>query len=75
MSTKKQFLKDLWSQTVKELVKARRKLRDELYAAKMKHAVKGLKQTHSLRDIKRKIARINTILTVKIKTSYGNNRK
>ncbi len=75
MSTRKQFMKDLWSQTVKELVKARTKLRDELYAARMKHAVKGLKQTHSLRTLRRKIARINTVLTVKIKSNYGNSMK
>ncbi len=60
---------------MKELVKARTKLRDELYTAKMKHAMKGLKQTHSLRDLRKKIARINTVLTIKVKASYGNNMK
>lgn len=72
MKGRKEFMKDLWSKTVKELVKARRKLQDELYALRMKHAMKGLKQTHSLKDLRRKIARINTILTAKIKENYGN---
>jgi ribosomal protein L29 len=60
---------------VKELIKARRKLKDELYTVKMKHAMKGLKQTHGLRELRRKIARINTVLTVKVKENYGNNMK
>lgn len=56
-------------------MKSRRKLQDELYALKMKHAMKGLKQTHSLKDLKKKIARINTVLTVKISENYGNSVK
>ena len=75
MKGRKEFMKDLWSKAVKELVKSRRKLQDELYALKMKHAMKGLKQTHSLKDQKKKIARINTVLTVKISENYGNSMK
>ena len=75
MSTRKQFMKDLWSQTVRELVKARRKMKDELYTAKMKHAMKGLKQTHTLKELRRKIAKINTVLTIKIQENYGNSMK
>lgn len=68
-------MKDLGTKTVKELVKSRKKLRDELYGLQMKHAMKGLKQTHELKVLRKKIARINTVLTSKIAHEYGNNMK
>jgi len=75
MAKRKDYMKDLWSKTLKELVKARKKFRDELFALRMKNSVKGLKQTHQIKDVRKKIARINTVLTSKIKVSYGNSVK
>jgi ribosomal protein L29 len=45
-----------------------------LYELKMKNAIKGLKETHKLWDIRVKIARINTVLTRKIQEDHGNHR-
>jgi len=71
---KTSYLKELVDKTVKELVALRRKLRWELHALKMKHAMKGLKETHKIKEARRKLARIATILTLKIKQNYGNDR-
>ena len=66
-------MKELAWLSVKELVKMRKKLKEELFSLKSKNAVKALKQTHNIGDLKVKIARINTVLTLKIKENYGNN--
>ncbi len=69
------FMKDLHDKTIKELVLMRRELKKELYSYKMKNAIKGLKETHKIGDVRVKIARVNTVLTHKIKEQHGGNRK
>lgn len=68
------YVKNLLEKSVKELVDERRKLSWELFSLKMKHSSKGLKETNKLKDLRRKISRINTILTSKIRENNGNNR-
>ena len=76
MAEKKKSSKNKFAElSVKELVQNRTKLRQELYELKMKNAIKWLKQTHQITQIRRNIARINTFLTSKIKEKYGNNMK
>jgi len=69
------FMKDLHDKTIKELILMRRTLKKELYSYRMKNAIKGLKETHKIGDVRVKIARINTVLTHKIKEQNGGNRK
>lgn len=66
MKGKWQYLKELRELTPKNLVDERSKLQKEVYDAKMKHAVRGLKQTHQIGVAKKKIARINTVLKSKV---------
>ncbi|HCB51840.1 TPA: 50S ribosomal protein L29 [Patescibacteria group bacterium] len=68
-------MKDISSKSVKELVEMRKKLKREAFELKAKNAIRGLKETHKIGDIKVSIARINTLLTHKIKENYGNNMK
>ena len=75
MKGKAVFMKDLHDKTVKELVLMRRTLKKELYSYRMKNAIKWLKETHKIGDVRVKIARINTVLTLKIKEQNGGNRK
>jgi ribosomal protein L29 len=53
----------------------RKQLKKELYTLKMKNAIKGLKETHKLWDLKIKIARINTVLTRKVQEAHGDHLK
>lgn len=69
---KTSFTKDLATKSVKELVQTRTKLNKELHWFKMKHAIKWLKQTHQIKETRKNVARVNTILTSKIKEKYGN---
>lgn len=75
MKWKALFMKELSSKSVKELVDMRRKMKKELFELNSKNAVRGLKETHKIGDTKLKIARINTLLSLKIKENYGNNMK
>ncbi len=59
-------MKDLREKSPKELVAMRKKLKDELFALKMKNAIRGLKETHKLGELRIQIARINTVLSAKI---------
>jgi len=68
-------MKDISSKSVKELVEMRKKMKKDLFELKAKNAIRGLKETHKIGDIKIGIARINTLLTHKIKENYGNNMK
>ena len=74
MKGKELFMKELSEKTIKELVQMRQKLKRDLYDLKMKNAIKGLKETHKLWDLKVKIARTNTVLTRKIQEN-GNHMK
>lgn len=60
------FMKELSSKSVKELVALRRKLKQELFALRMKNSVRALKETHRIGDLRVKIARINTVLHSKV---------
>ncbi|MFA6256163.1 MAG: 50S ribosomal protein L29 [Candidatus Absconditabacterales bacterium] len=75
MAKKTSFIAELQDKTIKELVQMRRTFKQELYAYKMKNAIKGFKETHKIGDTKIKIARINTVLTHKIKEQHGGNMK
>lgn len=75
MKWKALFIKELSSKSVKELVDMRRKMKKELFELNAKNVMRGLKETHKIWDTKVKIARINTLLSLKIKENYGNNRK
>ena len=66
MKGKKMFMDELNNKTPKELVSMRKKMKDELFKLKMKNAIRGLKETHLLWDLRVKIARINTVLKFKL---------
>ncbi len=69
------FMKDLHDKSIKELIQMRKEFKKELYAYRMKNAIKGLKETHKIWDVRVKIARINTVLTHKNKAQNGGNMK
>ncbi len=75
MKGKGVYMKQINEKSVKELVSERKKMKKELYNLKMKNAIKWLKETHKIWNIKVKIARINTVLKFKISENYGNNMK
>lgn len=75
MKGKGLFMQELSEKTIKELVQMRKQLKKELYDLKMKNAIRGLKETHKLGDLKIKIARIHTVLTHKTQKAHGNNLK
>jgi large subunit ribosomal protein L29 len=62
----KSFMNDIREKSPKELVAMRKKLKDELFALKMKNAIRGLKETHKVGELKIQIARINTVLHSKL---------
>jgi len=68
--TKKLFADKLRDLSVKELVEKRKELRKQLYQLKMQHQMRALKQTHLLKLVRRNIARVNTVLTEKIRENY-----
>ncbi len=75
MAKKVSFVAELQDKTIKELVLMRRDVQKELYAYRMKNAIKWLKETHKIGDLRVKVARINTVLTHKIKEQHGGNMK
>ena len=75
MKEKVNFMNELQDKTIKELVQMRRVCKQELHSYKMKNAIRGLKETHKIGDVKVKIARINTVLTHKNKAQNGGNMK
>jgi len=60
------YMQKINDMTVKELVSERAKLKKELFELKMKNAIRGLKETHKIWDLKVKVARINTVLKSKL---------
>jgi ribosomal protein L29 len=66
MKGTKSFMNDIRGKSPKELVAMRKKLKDELFSLKMKNAIRGLKETHQIGDVRIKIARINTVLKSKL---------
>ncbi len=75
MAKKVSFMTELQDKTIKELVQMRRTFKQELYSYKMKNAIRWLKETHKIGDVRVKIARINTVLTHKITQQHGHNMK
>jgi large subunit ribosomal protein L29 len=73
--TKKLFADQLRKLSVKELVEKRKELRKQLHQLKMQHQMGALKQTHLLPLVRRNIARVNTVLTEKIKENYPGQSK
>jgi large subunit ribosomal protein L29 len=65
MSVTQMLSKDLLEKSLKELVSLRRDLKKQLFDARMKNALKSLKETHTISVLKKNIARINTALTSK----------
>lgn len=51
---------------IKDLISERKKLKKELFDLKMKNAIRWLKETHKIWDVKVQIARINTVLKSKL---------
>ena len=60
------YMQKINDMTVKELVSERVKLKKELFELKMKNAIRGLKETHKIWDLRVKVARINTVLKSKL---------
>jgi len=60
------YMQKINDMTVKELVSERGKLKKELFELKMKNAIRWLKETHKIWDLKVQIARINTVLKSKL---------
>ena len=52
MKGSKIFMEELRSKTPKELVAMRKELKNELFKLKMKNAIRGLKETHLLGNIR-----------------------
>jgi large subunit ribosomal protein L29 len=65
MSVTQISFKDLADKSCKDLVVLRRSLKKELFDARMKNALKSLKETHTISVLRKNIARINTALTSK----------
>ncbi|GHV23150.1 hypothetical protein FACS189428_6270 [Clostridia bacterium] len=62
----KSFMNEITEKSPKDLVAMRKKLKNELFALKMKNQIRGLKETHQLGEIRVQIARINTVLHSKL---------
>lgn len=73
--SRKTYLNDLLSLSVKDLVEKRKELRKELFDLKMQNLTGALKKVSDIRLTRRNIARINTILSHKIATTYGSSVK
>ncbi|AKH32844.1 50S ribosomal protein L29 [candidate division SR1 bacterium Aalborg_AAW-1] len=73
--SRKTYLKDLISLSVKDLVQKRKELKKELFDLKMKNLTGALKKVSDVRSARRNIARINTVLSHKIATLYGSSVK
>ncbi len=75
MKGKEKFIKDISGKSVKELVELRRDLREKRFKLKSKHAMKALTKTSEISKLTKDIARVSTVLTLKIQENYGGNRK
>lgn len=69
------FLKELADKSIKELVVAKKDMQKALFTAKMKNVAGSLKNTSDIRKMRRNIARINTLLSHKITSTYGSTMK
>ena len=73
--SRKTYLNDLLSLSVKDLVEKRKELRKELFDLKIQNLTGALKKVSDIRLTRRNIARINIILSHKIATTYGSSVK
>ena len=73
--SRKTYLKDLNSLSVKDLVQKRKELQKELFDSKMKNLTGSLKKVSDIKLTRRNIARVNTFLSHKIATTYGSSMK
>lgn len=62
-------LSEIKELTPQELVTRRRELRHEQFNLRMQQASGQLERPHLLRDLRKEIARIETVLTAKTQTS------
>lgn len=69
-----EYLKKLQKMSIKDLVAERNKLKKKLFDLKMKNSVRWLKETHKIWEEKIKIARVNTVLKIKLMEKDGDNR-
>src|SRR4051812_6420852 len=60
-------LESLKNQSVGELIKLSRKLKDELFQLKFQHTTQQLKTPHKLRELRRDIARAKMVTAHKVK--------
>lgn len=71
---KKEF-NELLEKTIKNLVNERKNSKLELYNLRIKNNMRALKQTHKIKIEKKKIAMINTALSIKLKNKDDNNKQ
>ena len=48
---------------IKDLINKRNQLRKEIFEAKIKNATRSLKQTHTIRSMKKELAQVSTLLS------------
>ncbi|UFX82781.1 50S ribosomal protein L29 [Candidatus Absconditicoccus praedator] len=59
-------MNEIMQKNVKELVAQRNKLKKELFDLRIKNSMRGLTQTHKIKQTRRNIARVNTALHHKL---------
>ena len=55
--------KSLSDLNIKDLINKRNQLRKEIFEAKIKNATRSLKQTHTIKSMKKELARVSTLLS------------
>lgn len=55
--------KSLSDLSIKDLVNKRNQLRKEIFEAKIKNATRNLKQTHTIKGMKKELAQVSTLLS------------
>ncbi len=65
MTTRKEFIKDLDSKSIGQLTEMLEKYQKEQYELTIKKSLRSLNQTHLIKEKRRDIARIKTVLHAK----------
>lgn len=73
--SRKTYLNELLALSIKDLVQKRKEARKELFELKMKNMTGSLKKVSDIRLTRRNIARMNTVLSLKIASAYGSSMK
>ena len=55
--------KSLSDLNIKDLINKRNQLRKEIFEAKIKNATRSLKQTHTIKSMKKELAQVSTLLS------------